>query len=92
MLTDLRTDTPIVLLTLARIWTTPPTGTIKSKEEAAASWALDRLPAEHRPVLALAQTGYQGTEWEPWDDQVPQVRRHADYVVGVIEQLAAQDG
>jgi streptomycin 3"-adenylyltransferase len=42
------------LLTLARIWTTLATGEIRSKDEAA-SWALARLPEEHRPVLAHAR-------------------------------------
>jgi streptomycin 3"-adenylyltransferase len=40
-----------VVLTFARIWTTLATGIIRSKD-AAADWALPRLPPEHRAVLA----------------------------------------
>ncbi|WP_344835368.1 aminoglycoside adenylyltransferase domain-containing protein [Nonomuraea dietziae] len=48
LLEELESDTRNVLLTLARIWTTVATGVIRSKD-AAADWALARLPAEHRP-------------------------------------------
>ncbi|MFJ8465387.1 aminoglycoside adenylyltransferase family protein [Streptomyces swartbergensis] len=70
LMDELDTDTRNVLLTLARIWTTLATGTIRSKD-AAAEWALDRLPAEHRPVLARARAVYLGEEAERWDDLAP---------------------
>ena len=57
LLADLASDTRNVLLTLARVWTTLATGTVTSKD-AAASWALDRLPDRHRPVLARARSLY----------------------------------
>ena len=89
LLAELEGDTRNVVLTLARIWTTLATGAIRSKD-AAAAWALPRLPVAQRPVLARARASYLGDEDERWDDLGPRVRPHAAYVVGVIEQLAAQ--
>ena len=90
LLADLEGHTRNVVLTLARIWTTLVTGAIRSKD-AAADWALLRLPEEHRPVLARARAVYLGEE-ERWDDLGPRVRPHVDHVAGVIERLAARDG
>lgn len=87
LLAELDTDTRNVLLTLARIWATLATGDIKSKD-AAADWALERLPAEHRPVLARARAVYLGNEEEYEGDLLPQAAPHAAYVVRAIEELA----
>jgi streptomycin 3"-adenylyltransferase len=90
LLDDLAPDTRNVLLTLARIWTTLATGEIQSKD-AAADWALRRLPAEHRPVLARARAMYVGDELEgEWSDSMADVRRHADHVVRQIARLEAR--
>jgi predicted nucleotidyltransferase len=86
LLDDLDTDTRNVLLTLARIWTTVATGVIRSKD-AAADWALDRLPEEHRAVLARARAIYLGDADEHWDDIEPLVRPHTDHVVAEINRL-----
>jgi streptomycin 3"-adenylyltransferase len=67
LLADLATDTRNIVLTLARVWLTVATGEIRSKD-AAADWALARLPAEHRPVLARARAIYLDEEDERWDD------------------------
>ncbi|WDV52537.1 aminoglycoside adenylyltransferase family protein [Streptomyces coeruleorubidus] len=83
LMEELDTDTRNVLLTLARIWTTLSTGTIRSKD-AAAEWALDRLPAEHRPVLARARAVYLGEEAERWDDLVP--RPCAEFLTRMITE------
>lgn len=91
LLGELLDDTRNVLLTLARVWTTLATGVIRSKD-AAAAWALGRLPAEHRAVLAHARAGYLGEEEERWDDLRPRLRPHVDYVVGEIDRLAARGG
>ena len=80
LLGDLESDTGNVILTLARIWTTMATGEIRPKD-AAAEWAMARLPAEHRAVLALARAIYLGEEPERWDDLRPLVRPHADELV-----------
>ncbi len=87
LLADLDDDTRNVLLTLARIWSTAATGTIRPKD-AAADWALARLPEEHRPVLARARAVYLGEEDERWDDLEPHLRPHADHVVAEIHRLA----
>lgn len=94
VLADLDSDTRNVILTLARIWTTVATGTIRSKD-AAADWALARLPDEHRPVLSHARAIYLGQEEEDngeWNDHLPQVRAHAACVVREIGRVAPVGG
>ena len=86
LLCDLDADTRNVILTLARIWSTVATGVIRSKD-AAADWALGRLPEEHQAVLARARAIYLGDEEERWDDIQPQLRPHADHVVAEIKRL-----
>lgn len=86
---DLDSDTRNVILTLARIWSLLATGTIQSKD-AAAEWALARLPEEQRPVLARARALYRGEEAEErWEDIEAWIRPFADYAVREIERLAA---
>jgi streptomycin 3"-adenylyltransferase len=87
LLGDLDRDTRNVILTLARIWSTVATDAIRSKD-AAADWALARLPEEHRAVLARARAIYLGDEEEGWDDIRPGVRPHTDYVVAEIERIS----
>ncbi|MFG3550228.1 aminoglycoside adenylyltransferase family protein [Streptomyces sp. NPDC047725] len=65
LMAELGTDTRNVLLTLARIWSTLVTGDIRAKD-AAADWALPRLPAAHRPALAHARAVHLGCEEESW--------------------------
>ena len=68
LLDDVESDTRNVLLTLARVWLTVATGAIRSKDEAA-SWAITRLPAEHRPPLVLARDAYLGhAAKEDWQE------------------------
>ena len=86
LLDDVDSDTTNVVLTLARIWTTLATGTIWSKD-AAANWALARLPEEHRPVLARARAVYLGEEDDQWADLQARLRPHVDHVLGEIELL-----
>src|SRR3954454_3062822 len=83
LLQDLDGDTTNVLLTLARAWRTLETGEIRSKD-AAAEWALARLPAQHRGVLEHARAVYLGEAQERWHDLEAHVRPYADYVVGRI--------
>jgi streptomycin 3"-adenylyltransferase len=90
ILLDLDADTRNGILTLARIWTTVATGTIRSKD-AAADWALPRLPEAHREVLARARAIYLGEVAEGWDDLRPQVRVDAGVMVAMIER-SAPDG
>ena len=82
LLADLDTDTRNVLLTLARIWRTLETGAIGSKD-AAADWALERLPAEHGRVLGTARAIYLGEEDERWDGLAP-ARALAEHMAAEI--------
>jgi len=89
LLDDLETDTANVLLTLARIWATVATGALRAKD-AAADWALERLPAEHRAVLERARAIYLGEiDAEDMADLQPLVPRHAEHVIGEIELAVA---
>lgn len=88
LLGDLDRDTRNVILTLARIWSTVATGVIRSKD-AAADWALTRLPKEHRAVLDRARAIYLGDAQELWGDLEPRVRPYADHVAGAIDRLDA---
>ncbi|MFI6668264.1 DUF4111 domain-containing protein [Streptomyces sp. NPDC050481] len=84
LLGDLDHDIRNVLLTLARIWTTLATDSIRSKG-AAADWALERLPSEHRAVLAHARAVYLGEEKERWDGELRAgVRPCAGFLVDAI--------
>jgi predicted nucleotidyltransferase len=87
LLLDLDADTRNVLLTLARIWCTVETETIRSKQDAAA-WALRRLPPEPRPALARARAIYLGEAPDRWQDVAPLVRPCADLLVTRIKGRA----
>lgn len=89
ILADLDGDTRNMLLTLARIWTTAETGEIRSKD-AAADWAVPRLPIEHRPVLERARDCYRSGDYGTWDDL--DVRACADDVVGEIRRSRPRRG
>ncbi len=91
LLGDLADDTRNVLLTLARVWATLATGEIMPKD-AAADWALARLPAEHRPVLEHARELYRTTRYadERWSPALTaRVRPHACEVLARIDRLRA---
>ena len=83
---EIDSDTRNVVLTLARIWSTVATGTIRPKD-AAADWAIERLPEAQRPVLARARSIYVGDQAERWDDLMDRIRPHADYVIAEIRHL-----
>lgn len=90
LLDALDDDTRNVLLTLARVWCTLATAEIRTKD-AAADWALARLPSEHRPVLAHARELYLHCRYseESWSDELrEQVRPHADAVITRIGRLS----
>jgi predicted nucleotidyltransferase len=82
LLDDLESDTRNVLLTLARMWTTMATGEIRTKD-AAATWALERLPASHQALLERARAAYLGEVDDRWDDQAA-VRSVADVMADRI--------
>lgn len=86
LLSNLEGDERNVVLTFARIWLTLVTGAIEPKD-AAADWALPRLPPEHRSVLVHARAIYLGEMAEEWDDLMKRVRPHVDYVIGEIQSV-----
>jgi predicted nucleotidyltransferase len=87
LLGDLESDTRNVILTLARMWLTAATGEIRSKDSAA-EWALERLPAEHRSLLARARAMYLGEAEEKWGDMATGVRPMAEILVAKIGRAA----
>ena len=83
LLEDLDRDTANVVLTIARIWVTLAAGRIDSKD-AAADWALDRLPAARRAVLARARAVYVGEADDRWGDLRPEIRPHVDAMLAAV--------
>jgi hypothetical protein len=81
-------DTRNGVLTLARMWSTVATDVIRSKD-AAADWALARLPADHRGVLAHARDAYRSDDEERWDELRAHVDAYAGYVAAEIRRAAS---
>ena len=86
LLDDLEGDTRNVILTLARMWLTLATGEIRSKD-AAADWALARLPGAARPALAHARAIYLGEQPEDWAGREEAVPPLVEYLVAEIRGL-----
>ena len=85
---DWQGDERNVVLALARIWFSACTGGIAPKD-AAAAWALERLPNEHRPVLASAHAAYLGHAPDNLADRPTQVAAFVRYTRMVIEGVCA---
>ena len=51
----------------------------------AADWVLERLPDEHRPVLARARAVYLGEATEGWDDLRDRLEPFRDHIVARID-------
>jgi streptomycin 3"-adenylyltransferase len=83
---NIEADTRNGILALARVWSALITGAMYSKD-AAATWALDRLPDEHKPVLARARAIYLDGDEDRWEDIHDDVGRYVDQVVGEISRL-----
>lgn len=89
LLSYLDGDERNVVLTFVRIWSTLATHEFRSKD-AAADWALPRLPPEHRPVLDRARDLYlDGVPTEDWGDLRPTIRPFVDHVIAQIDAAAA---
>lgn len=86
LLGDIDWDTRNVLLTLARIWSTVETNTIRSKADAA-SWAMNRLPKEYKPLMQKAKSIMLGEEDEHWEDVQKLIKPCAEFM---IEQIKKQ--
>lgn len=87
LLADLEDDTRNVLLTLARMWTTMATGTIRSKDDAA-EWAAGRLPPDARGLLDHARALYSDGGWGEWDAVMADVRRLAQRMANEVRRAA----
>lgn len=83
--TDLEHDTRNVLLTLARIWSTLETDSIRSKP-AAADWVINRLPERHQPVMKRAKSICIGIENEHWNDIKVLIKPCAAFMVDKIDR------
>jgi predicted nucleotidyltransferase len=90
LLAELGSDTRNVVLTLARIWSGIETDQILSKD-AAAQWALLRLPEHLRPVLAHARDVYLGRGEDRWGDFGPVIRAYAEFLVMEIRRARSED-
>ncbi|MDQ4057808.1 MAG: aminoglycoside adenylyltransferase family protein [Actinomycetota bacterium] len=81
---DIEGDTRNVVLTLARMWASLVTDEVFSKD-AAAQWALDRLPRDKASVLSEARSMYLG-ERDNWShDPLADARAYAEHVIREIE-------
>lgn len=77
LLAGLAGDERNVLLTLARMWRTAQTGAFVSKD-AAAVWAVARMPAREADTLDLARRAYLGLAEDDWSDRSAEAREAAD--------------
>jgi len=68
-----------VLLTLARMWRTAATGEFVAKD-AAAEWAMPRLPRQAAAVLARARDAYLGRIDDDWRNRQAEVRQAAEHL------------
>ena len=80
---DIEGDTRNVVLTLARIWTSLETGEVLRKDRAA-TWVLERLPDEHKPVLERARSLYPEGSRGTWDDLRDEVAAYVAYTLNAI--------
>lgn len=79
LLDDLYGDERNVLLTFARMWQTAVTGKFVTKD-AAAVWAIPRLPERVADVLAYAREAYLGKIKEDWADRQADARQAAEHL------------
>ncbi|MFQ8430093.1 aminoglycoside adenylyltransferase domain-containing protein [Amaricoccus sp. W119] len=75
-----------VLLTLARMWRTAVTGEFVTKD-AAAAWAVARMPGEEAEALDLARRGYLGTAADDWSDRRGAAREAADFLRARVSEV-----
>jgi streptomycin 3"-adenylyltransferase len=88
LLAEAESDTRNVLLTLARIWCTLETGDIRTKD-AAAAWAADRMPIEHREPIDRARRMYlDGVDEDHWGGRWPAAEAAARWLAGACQTFA----
>lgn len=88
---DWRDEERHIVLALARIWFSVVTGKIAAKDTAAA-WALQRLPAAHRAVLAQARDAYLGRAADELAARPDQVAAFIHYLKAAIRRAAGSPG
>lgn len=86
LLGDIDWDTRNVLLTLARIWSTVETDLICSKA-AAASWVINKLPEEYKPLFIKTKSILLGEMEDDWKIEKRLIKTCADFM---IEQIKKQ--
>ncbi|MBB2971499.1 aminoglycoside adenylyltransferase family protein [Mesorhizobium sp. RMAD-H1] len=86
LLDTLEGDERNVLLTLARMWRTLTTGEFVSKD-AAAEWAIPRLPAAAAKMVSYARDGYLGSMEIDWSAYRKETRRAARDLSKRVETL-----
>ncbi|MFS8045765.1 aminoglycoside adenylyltransferase domain-containing protein [Rhizobium sp. BR 314] len=79
LLENLHGDERNVLLTLARMWRTASTNEFVSKD-AAADWAILRLPDHVAETLAQARDAYLGKSRDDWADRPQEAQQAAAYL------------
>jgi predicted nucleotidyltransferase len=84
---DIEGDTRNVVLTLARIWTSLETGEVLRKDRAA-TWVLERLPDEHKPVLERARSLYLEGSRGSWDDMREEINAYVGYTSNAIKMAS----
>lgn len=85
LMNDIDWDTRNVLLTLARIWSTVNTDTIRSKVDAAI-WAIEKLPLNYKPVLERAKDILLGKIEEDWKDIKKLIKPCANFMIEQIKK------
>lgn len=79
LLRGLRGDERNVLLTLVRMWHTAQTGAFVTKD-AAAAWAIPRVPDQDATILNEARRAYLGEVVDAWDGRRDDTQRLADHL------------
>lgn len=89
LLSGIGGDERNVLLTLARMWFTLETGELCPKD-AAAGWALPKLPRSLMPVMERAADGYLGKCADDWSGLEEAASRLAEFLRTEIEARAGR--
>lgn len=85
LVNDIGWDTRNVLLTLARVWCTVETDTIRSKESAV-NWAINKLPDRYKPILIRAKSILLGVQSDNWEELKTEIKPCASYMVEQINK------
>ncbi len=86
VLEGLRGDERNVLLTLVRMWHTAQTGAFVTKD-AAAAWAIPRVPDQDATILDEARRAYLGELVDEWDSRRDDTQRLAEHLRARITKL-----